>query len=426
MKNIWTFHHYSTPPSMSGLSRPHYFAKEIYKHGYNSVIFSSAYLHFTYENLIKSDEKYITHFEDNTETVFIKTKEYTDNDSKRVVNMFSFMIRLFSVTKSFAAENGKPDLIIASSPHPFTVIAGIFIAKRYKVPCVCEVRDLWPETIFTVNPKNKNSLWGRALVIFEYWLYKHSDAIIFTKEGSVDYIKEHKWDKEQGGKIDIKKCYYINNGIDIESFDASIENDRLDDEDLLDDSVFNVVYTGTIRRANNVENIIDAAVLLKDHKDIRFLVYGDGTESERIKNRINSENITNVRMKGYVNKKYIPYVLSKSSVNLLNYFPGDRTRGSSSNKLFEYMASGKPVISNVKWGYCIIDRYDFGISLEKSTPEALAEVILSIKKMNKDEYNRLCNNARKGSIEFDFKTLAVRLIDTIQECEKKENRNKHK
>ena len=76
-----------------------------------------------------------------------------------------------------------------------------------------------------------------------------------------------------------------------------------------------------------------------------------------LEKRIAEEGLTNIKMKGFVNKQFIPYILSKSSVNILNYSNTQYnwSRGNSSNKLFEYMASGKPIISTVKMGYSIIE-----------------------------------------------------------------------
>jgi glycosyltransferase involved in cell wall biosynthesis len=92
------------------------------------------------------------------------------------------------------------------------------------------------------------------------------------------------------------------------------------------------------------------------------------------------KKITNVKMKGSVNKKFIPYILSKSSVNILNSSQSlyNWARGSSCNKLFEYMASGKPVISTIKTGYSTIEKYNCGVELNACTPEELAKEILRI------------------------------------------------
>ena len=163
---------------------------------------------------------------------------------------------------------------------------------------------------------------------------------------------------DQGGDIHLGECHYINNGVDLESFYRQMNNNMLDDPDLNNDEMFNVVYTGAIRPVNNVGNILDTASLLKDYKDIQFLIYGDGNQLGALKQRVIDEQLTNVKFKGYVEKKYIPYILSKSSLNLLNYSQKNYnwSRGNSSNKLFEYMASGKPIISTVKMGYCPLEK----------------------------------------------------------------------
>ena len=224
----------------------------------------------------------------------------------------------------------------------------------------------------------ENSILGKMLVQGEHWIYKKADAIIFLKEGDYTYITDKKWDTSQGGDIDLEKCHYINNGVNIEEFNKQIEQEKCDDDDL-QCGKFNIVYAGAIRPVNNVGNILDAAKLLREYKDIQFLIYGEGNQLEALKQRVIDEKITNVKMKGYVEKKYIPYILSKSSLNLLNYSQSkyNWSRGNSSNKLFEYMASGKPVISTVKMGYSPIDKYDCGISLEEDTPAALAKAVLN-------------------------------------------------
>ncbi len=414
-KNIWIFHHYATPPTMSGLNRPYEFSKQLKEKGYNSMVFSSAYLHYTGENLISDEKKYIENQECGVPFIFVRSSEYKGNGLSRVRNMVSFAYNLFPVSKKLLSQKGRPDIIYASSPHPLTMIAGIKIAKQFKIPCICEIRDLWPEAIFAVGKAKKNSLLGKLLLAGEYWIYKKADALIFLKEGDTDYLKERKWTLKQGGAIDLNKCYYINNGVDIEVFNKQIKENWIKDEDLNDNS-FKVIYTGSIRTVNNVGSLLDAAKLLKENKNIKFLIYGTGNEVDLLKKRINDENLTNVKIKGYVNKKYIPYILSKSSVNILNYSQSQYnwTRGNSSNKLFEYMASGKPIISTVKMGYCILEKYQCGFSLKESTPEELARTILKVYNMPKDQYDELCYNARKGAKDFDYKILTEKLIEVIE------------
>ncbi|MCF6138825.1 glycosyltransferase family 4 protein [Pseudalkalibacillus berkeleyi] len=414
-KNIWLWNHYATEMYKNRGGRHYWFAENLIKQGYNVTVFCANTFHNKLESIDTERNKYSTDIIDDIPFVFVKTFTAIGNGIDRVKNMSYFYFNLFSVAKEYAKLNGKPDVILASSVHPLTLVAGIQIAKKFGVPCICEIRDLWPEAIFSFNKAKENSLLGRGLTAGEQWIYKKADALIFTKEGDTDYIKEKKWDVEQGGDINLDKCHYINNGVDLGSFKLLASNNEVDDTDLNSEK-FNVIYVGAIRPVNNVGNLLDAASILKEKEDLQFLIYGDGNQREMLEKRVVEENLTNVKLKGFVNKRLIPNILSKSSVNILNYSQTryNWARGNSSNKLFEYMASGKPIISTVKMGYSILDKYKCGIELENSTPEELAGAILQIKQSSEEQYNSLAQNARKGAEDFDFKYLTSKLINVIE------------
>jgi glycosyltransferase involved in cell wall biosynthesis len=414
-KNIWLWNHYATSMSINRGGRHYWFAGNLKKKGYEPLIFCANTFHNNREPIALNGNKYREDLVGEIPFIYVRTRPSRGNGIDRVLNMASFYKNLFPVARAIAKKYGKPDVIIASSVHPLTMVAGIQIARRLNVPCICEVRDLWPEAIFMFNKAKERSILGKILIAGEYWIYRNADALIFTKEGDIDYIKERKWDIGNGGKVDLGKCHYINNGVDLAAFMKAIKENVIDDEDLNADK-FNVVYAGAIRPINNIGNILDAAALLKDEIDIQFLIYGDGTEREMLQKRVINESLTNVKMKGYINKQFIPYVLSKASVNILNYSQTQYNwaRGNSSNKLFEYMASGKPIISTVKMGYCILDKYKCGLSLKNSTPQELAKAILQIKNMPKEQYDEMGRNAALGARDFDFSVLTNKLITVIE------------
>ena len=132
--------------------------------------------------------------------------------------------------------------------------------------------------------------------------------------------------------------------------------------------------------------------------------------------RVEKEKLDNVKLKGYVNRQYIPYILGHSSINILNYSQGQYnwTRGNSSNKLFEYMASGKPVISTIHTGYSIIKKYNCGVELDEDTPKALAEEIMKFHDMSKELREQIGRNARAGAKDFDFTVLTEKLNKVIE------------
>ncbi len=419
MRRFWIFNHYATTPKTGPMLRHYCFAECLQEKGIETTVFAANELHQTGDTVDTHGKPYIRIEEEGVPFVFVRTSKYQGNGISRVKNMLSFFFGLLRIAGGYARKYGKPDVIMGSSAHPLTSIAGILVARRFHVPAIVEVRDLWPEAIFSFGKVRMDSLIGKLLSAGEKWMYVHADAIVFTKEGDMDHIKEMGWDTEHGGKIDLTKCYYVNNGVKLKDYYESIEKDILQDEDLQSDS-FKVVYTGTIRPVNNVGNLLDAAKLLRAHKDIRFLIYGGGNQLEEMQRRVWEEKLDNVFLKGFVEKKYIPYILSRSSVNILNYSQSQYnwSRGNSSNKLFEYMASGKPIISTVKMGYCILDRYQCGLSLEECTPQALAKEILKIHDLPEKTYAQMAENAKEGAKDFDFSVLTERLYQVIKSVEK--------
>ena len=400
--NIWYLHHYATPDSLPGLHRPFEFGKYFIEEGNNLTVFSSSYLHYSGENMILGNEKYKLVNYDGIQTVFIRTRGYSSSGIKRVMNMFDFYKRL--------KTNGKPDVIIASSPHPLTMMAGNELAKHFGVPCVCEIRDFWPEVFFQGGKIREKGLLGRILLRGEKSIYKKATALLFLKEGDHQYIKDHKWDMDSGGPIDMKKCFYVNNGVDISLFDKRKEDFPAKREK---NGKFTVVYCGTIRPVNHVDILVDVGKLLGS--DYQILVYGSGNCVESIQKRIKEEGVNNVFLKGYVDNKQVPGILSSSDLNILNYSAKDYnwSRGNSSNKLFEYLASSKPVLSTVKMGYDILERFECGVSTEDCKAELIAECIKKVKYLPSERYNSMCENARLASKQFDIPKLSRDYLNVL-------------
>jgi glycosyltransferase involved in cell wall biosynthesis len=234
-------------------------------------------------------------------------------------------------------------------------------------------------------------------------------------EGGRDYIIEKKWDKDQGGPIDLNKVFYLNNGVDLSDFDKNKELHKLIDPDLEDDNIFRVTYIGSIRHANNIRRLVDAAALLTEHKNIRFLIYGDGAEREHLEEFCKKQSLTNVVFKQkWIDPVYVPYLLSRSSLNILNYMQNDIWKyGGSQSKLFQYLASGKPICSNLKMGYCVITKYNLGLAKEFTDDLEYAEAILSFANMTVNEYEQMCRRAREAANEFDYRLLTKKLIDIL-------------
>jgi glycosyltransferase involved in cell wall biosynthesis len=393
--------------------RHYWLAENLINEGYSPTIFCASTIHNTKNSVNVGKGKYVLKEANQIPFVFIKTSEFHGNGLNRLKNMFTFYKNILSVTRKNNQQFGEPDVILASSPQPFALIAGMKIAKRYGVPSICEIRDLWPKSIVAYGILGEKNLLTKILYRGERWIYKKADSLIFTMEGVKDYIKEKKWDDV----INLEKIYHISNGLNIKQFDESVEKYKFDDTDLDCIECFKVIYTGSIRRANSVELLINAAQMLPKYsgREIRLILYGDGTEKERLEKLCEEKKIYNVIFKGKIELKFIPYVLSKADLNILHNKNTEIMKyGGSQRKLFEYLASGKLVLSTITMGYDIIKKYDAGITLQEQSPETISKAISNIADTEKSVYNELRKNARKCSYDYDFAVLSKKLIKVIE------------
>ena len=417
-KNIWIYNHYATSPKTGPLPRHFYFGKRLKKANYSPIIIASNQLHATENEIPVNKGKYTKVTEDGIDFLYLKTIRYKGNGVKRILNMISFYFKCLSSRRNIEKQFGKPDIIYASSAHLLTCLAGLKIAKKYKIPCVCEVRDLWPEELFTVGKVKEKSLFGKMLLKMERTIYQKSDALIFTKEGDTDHIKEMGWDKSKKKPIDLQKCHYINNGVDFDLWNENFKTNQYNN-DVLSFAKLNkkfiVGYCGSIRPMNNIGLLVDTASLLKNVDDVFLVVAGSGSLLDSYRTEIKERGLNNIIFTGYIEKSQIPSFLSQTNLNVLVYSSShyNWSRGNSSNKLFEYLASGKPVISTMKTGYSIIEKYSCGTELEQCDAEHLKDAILDYKKMSPSNYNDICIKAKNASKDFDFDVLSERLISLL-------------
>jgi glycosyltransferase involved in cell wall biosynthesis len=413
-KNIWIWNHYASNMYKDQAGRHYWFAENLKKQGYNPTIFCASTIHNSNENIDTGSQKYTTKIIDEIPFTFVKTPSYFGNGRQRIINMITFYKNLFSVSKEYAKKHGKPDVILASSVHPLTLVAGIKIAKKFGIPCICEVRDLWPESIVAYGALKRNSVIAKVLYQGEKWIYKNADSVIMTWEGGREYIMDQKWDN----KIDLNKVKHISNGVVVDIFDENSSKHKIVDSDLDNKDYKNIVYAGSIRKVNNLGMLLDAAKIIQTqgNKEIRFLIYGSGDESESLKKRCIEEGIKNVIFKGRVEKRYIPSILKKSYINILHNSSTSLDKyGQSQNKFFEYLAAGKCIIQTYTTNYSVCQKFNCGISVPVQNGEEIAEAVFKACN-NKKEYQIMSENARNTSYKFDFELLTFKLIEIIDDC----------
>lgn len=419
--NIWIMNHYAIDHLYEKGGRHYWIAENLKRDGYNPVVFGCNEKHNSNGMYYPSDKlAHIVYSESKIPFVAVKSTPYEGNGISRIKNMLGFAENLIKAAKIYSSKYGRPDVIYASSVHPLTVFAGEKLGRYFRVPCIGEVRDLWPETLVAYGSVRKNSLFAKILYWGEKLMYKRADAMIFTMEGVADYIKEHRWDKENGGPIDLNRIYHICNGIDIEQFDKNAEEYILPDTELDDSELFCAVYTGAIKRANNVGLLLDTAEYLKDIRNFRILIWGEGNEVEELKERVIDKGLSGrVIFKGFVDKKYIASIVKRADICLMHW---ERTSvnnyGYDYNKLFDYLASGRIVFSTIQSGHSLLINKNCGIETEGRTPRNFAEGIRKIYNMSEKERLGWGAKARKAAYDYDFKVLTKKLEEILEEVVK--------
>lgn len=179
-KTLWFFNQPAVTPDMQGGTRHYDLGRELTKRGYDVTIFASSFHHNQHkETKLSPKEKWKLEEIDGIKFVWIRTFPFFKNNWRRVLNMASFMIRAYFLGRNRANNKlQKPDIIIGSSVHLLSPLAGYHAARFHKAHFVFEVRDLWPKTLIDIGHMSRYHPFIVALSITERFLYKKAEKII--------------------------------------------------------------------------------------------------------------------------------------------------------------------------------------------------------------------------------------------------------
>ena len=406
-KNIFIICLNSQQPPYNTMLRYHNWGKELVKRGYNITIITSNWVHNTNIDVAKkinSNQDVV----DGVKYYYINTPFYQGNGIKRIINFIEFSIKLIIPR----IKLDKPDIIISTGAINFP-----FVKLYYpSIPIITDIVDLWPQSIIEYAGYRANHPMIRIMFWLEKISYIRSNALIFSMEGGKDYIKEQKYKK----KINPRKVFHINMGCDISQKDQELKSVKYDLGWDLDK--FNIVYCGSIRQANQVKQICVAAkeIMKRDIKDVFFHIYGNGDELEELKEYVDTNSITNIKFYGRIEKENIPAILANSKANILTYKQVDLMKyGGSQGKLFDYLASGKPILCNAVFGYNLIERYNCGVITEAQTPKAFADAVEKLHDMSNSELLEMGERARQAAEKYDQPILVNQLCKVFEFVEKR-------
>lgn len=422
-KTIWLMIQDNSLPQHGSHNRHFCLAKYLVRAGYRPVVFVASKARCSKKQMIADGQPFIVDESNGFPWVYIRTNNYGDSMKKRLVAICEYHEGLKKHADEFVKTFGKPDVILGSSAYPLTPKLAITLAKRYNAKSICEVRDLWPASLEEYGIIKKGGPIARAMYQLERSLYEDADAVVFTMEGGSDYIADKRWDIVHGGKVDLAKCHYINNGVDLEQYRECLAKLCFENTKVKASNRKKACYAGSIRNANGIGFLVDVAKCLKVvDADIDLFIIGDGVERPALEERAANEGLDNIHFLGAVGKEYVPSALSAMSMMLLIYSSNQNELskyGMSQNKLFEYLASGKPVLSNLPTAYSIVNGYDCGVEREfESAGDCAAWMIAMLE--NEGAMSRWGRNAANTAELFSYERLANELIEVVKSITEEE------
>lgn len=390
---LWIINYSAYPPGVSKWTRHYDISKYLVKKGHEVDVVGASFVRDTKKQQELDPVKI-----DGVCFHKIKSNNERGGYVKRILNEIKFM---FSTIK-YSKRLNKPSVIMGSSPGLFNGLTAYILSRIYKAKFIFEIRDIWPETwveMGAVSKKNPIYLLFRMLEIF---LYKKSDKIITLLPGMYKHLEKI--------NIDKNKIEWISNGVDLKQFDYNMKSLKCPLE--LDGNKFNILYTGAIGVANGLEILLETAKKFEENlfEEVVINVVGKGSEEKRLKKL--ATNCSNIKFLGFCKKEEIPSLLKKSDVLLFNLKDKKlfKNYGISPNKIFEYLASERPVLFSCRAYNDMVKEGKAGISLNNLTVSELYNAILKFKSMKISERKILGKNGRKYVEEnFDIPILADKL-----------------
>jgi glycosyltransferase involved in cell wall biosynthesis len=358
--HLLLIHEIFVTPNEGGGTRHFEFAKFLVQRGYKVTIIASNIDYLSGKKKFKRDEKI-----DGIHIIYAPT--LSSIHSNFISRGFAFLF--FSISSFFEALKVKDvDIIMGTSPPLFQTITSFLVAKLKRKKFVFEVRDLWIDFAKELGVI-KNKLILSILKQIEGFLYKKSDLIIINSPGFFPYVLNH---------AEKDKVVLIPNGVSTENFNTALTKNKELEKKLGIINKFVVLYAGNLGVANDIDNIIAAAKLLIDYNDIVFILIGGGIRREEIKKRIHKEKLNNILLLDPVSKSEIPKVISLADVCLATIKDTPLLQIVYPNKVFDYMASGKPTIITISGVIKeVIDKSKGGIYVNPGKPTELKDAVLS-------------------------------------------------
>jgi glycosyltransferase involved in cell wall biosynthesis len=291
----------------------------------------------------------------------------------RVFAFVSFMVSSFFI--GLGVKN--VDVVWGTSPPIFQGLTAWLLARLKGAKFLFEVRDLWPDFAIAVGV-----LKSPTLIKLSFWLekflYRRADRMMVNSPGYVEHVRGR----------GARSVELIPNGADPEMFNPLDNGHSFRQKNFLKNK-FVVLYAGAHGISNDLTVVLDAARLLEKDFKYRFVFLGDGKEKANLQALATEMGLKNVIFLPPLPKNEMAAALAGADACLAILKPLDEYKTTYPNKVFDYMAAGRPVVLAIDGVIReVVEAADCGVFAQPGNPAALAEAIARLA-ANRDEALRM-------------------------------------
>lgn len=304
----------------------------------------------------------------------ITLNSYTCPHSKMLQRFWESMDFGFKSARYIKKHRDEIEYIYNAGWHLFGLYIVSKVAKRYHIPYMVPIQDVYPESLLTkgLNYGIIKKLVKKILFPLDLYTQKNAHIVRTNSVEMASYLSQTR-------NIPLDKYLIVYNWQNEEDFrEITGEKNR---------KRFVFSYVGSINVHSNVDLIIKAyAKARTDNTEMK--VYGGGNQAEACKELAKQLNLDSVSF-GFVSRNDVPRIQSKADVMLMA-LPTGNGRLCMPSKLISYMLSGKPVLASIDTD-CeaakIINESGCGIVVEPDNVDAL---VAGLKKMTNIPYEKRC------------------------------------
>ena len=324
-----------------------------------------------------------------------------DSTAKRMLNYGSFMVS--SMTLGNLLTEGA-DCMYVFLPPPLLGLSAGFIKLTRSIPFIYDIQDIWPDAAAATGMIRNRWLIG-AIEGLERLIYPLSAAISVPSPGYKRRLVEK--------GVCAEKVEVIPNWAE-ESAHRPVPYDKEFAAKYGLENGFNVTFAGNLGLAQALETVVDAARELQTHKEIRFVVAGDGVAFDSLKERAKSFGLTNVLFLGRLPQEAMGPLFSVSDLLLVHLKKNPVFEITIPSKTQAYMASGRPILMAVEGdGAELIESTGSGLACRQEDPRALAGCVLEFLGMDPARRRAMGESGRQVFLERFTKGAVIEKFERL-------------